>query len=442
MSNSFSIYKHILHHDEKTVEIKDNNYKELDNEQREQIKETSYDRKNIENFVISFDPIQFDSVNDIKEKLEKYIEKLSKREFKRNNKVKYKTKDGKIKEYNYERIATMNNSLISIHLNTNNPHIHVIFNKKDKDKSFGKNYSTLKKELNKIDNELNIVTTLSKDKEQASIKNRDFKFKALEKELTKFSWALEKNKNMKNFKSKEITLSNIKEKLNEYVQNNGSYSFAEKIKNKLIEEKYFEKIEIEKSKEQEYVYKLVQSNNYKNIFEKTLQDCKLAKPLNIEIRKFIEKDNLNLFEKNLKNDLIELYKISSFKYSDDMKSKIINIKEIEEKEILIRKTIDEYEKSKLLNIQKTKYIKELDLRNDLKSINYSYNDFEKLIEKSISKIIFENNLDYMRENIKDFNYEKIKNNIKELNKELSDNYVEKIANHLNEERNNTKIYER
>lgn len=268
MNNTFSIYKHILHHDEKTVEIKDNNYKELDEEQREKIKETSYDRKNIENFVISFDPIQFNSVNDVKEKLEKYIKKLSQHQFKREYTKKYTNKSNITKEYKYERIATMNNSLISIHLNTNNPHIHVIFNKKDKDKSFGKNYSTLKKELNKIDNELNIITTLSKDKEQASIKNRDFKFKSLEKELTKFSWALEKNKNMNNFKSKEITLSNIKEKLNEYVQNNGSYSFAEKIKNKLIEEKYFEKIEIEKSKEQEYIYKLVQLNNYKNILKK------------------------------------------------------------------------------------------------------------------------------------------------------------------------------
>lgn len=428
MSEKFSIFKHILHHDEKTIEIKNESIRELTEKERKEYEGKTYDRNKIKNFIISFDPVQFNSVEDIKDKLNKYIDKLSKHEFKSEYKKHYKsTKTGLTKEYTYQRIATMNNSLISIHLNTNNPHLHIIFNRRDTDKSFGKNYSTLKKELNRIDNDLKIITTLSRDKEQAIIKNRDYKFQSLEKELTKFSWALEKNRDMNKFKSTQLSLLNIQEKLNEYIHNNGSVSFANKISSKLIEKGYFASLELEKSKEHKYIESLKLSKNYSKLFEKIVQDCKLAKPLNIEIRNFIEDKSHNKFEIDFKNKIIDLYKVSSFTYSDDMKSKIINIKEIENNERDIRDFVKKFEIDKYKFIKENKYLKEKELREDLKSINITYKDFEKDVEKSISAIIYENNFEYMKNQIYSDNINEIRDSVKNLNSELSEKYVNSIS---------------
>lgn len=437
MSNNFSIYKHILDHDFQTFKVSERESIELTELEREKFKGTKYNRNDIENFIVSFDPIQFKSFEAMKENVKNYIDKLSKHNFSRTYNKTYTNKNGEDKIYNYERIGTFENSIISVHLNTDNPHIHIIFNKKSKDKSFGKNYSTLKRDLNKFDKELNVITTSSRDKFEDG---KDISFKQLENELTKFSWALEKNKSMSSFKTKSISLENIEIKLNEYISKNGSYNFALKIKNTLFEKGYINDITLQKSKEQIYLSKQIENNNYRNISIKFMQDCKKSKPMNIEIRNFIKAENKNDFEVSLKEKLLDIYKDSNFTYSHDMKEKNIDIKKLNIYDNELKKSLETYEKEKYLNIKNTKYLSEQFLKKELSSINYNYKSFEEESKKSISKHIFENNFEYMKDVCKTNNLENIQQEIKELNQELSDKYVKMISEKILEERLDKELY--
>ena len=77
----FSIYAHILDHDNVTFKIEKNTPEELDNNQREYFKSQKYDRSEIENFIISFDGIQFKNDEDAKQKVLNFINYFTKEKF-------------------------------------------------------------------------------------------------------------------------------------------------------------------------------------------------------------------------------------------------------------------------------------------------------------------------------------------------------------------------
>lgn len=419
----FSIYAHILDHDNVTFKIEKNTPEELDNNQREYFKSQKYDRSEIENFIISFDGIQFKNDEDAKQKVLNFINYFTKEKFSRSYNKKYIDKNNNEKIYTYERLGTLDNSLISVHINTDNPHLHLVFNKKDKDKSFGKNYSVLQKAINKVANDLGLVTTLNREVN----KEKDYELDKLQKDLKKFSWALKNNVNMEKRKFGQINIKNIIVKLNEFIDKKGSYTFAEKIKNDLIDKKYFSEIRLKKNPEHKYIFRKLEDNNYRKIAEKIYEDCKLSKPLNQEFRDFLRQDSKNSIEVFLKDSILDLYKNSNYEFSKISFEKSINLEKINEIYLVLQKEIEKYEKNKLEKLKTTKLINEKEIRKEIRGINLTYEEFEEKVGKSISHICFENNAKFMKENCKERDLEKLKEEISSLNETLSENYISNIA---------------
>lgn len=439
MEAKFSIFAHILDHDEVTFKVEEKKLEVLQEDERNSFIEKKYDRSRIENFIISFDPIQFSSKEEMKQKIENYLSELVKDNCTRTQIQKKINKHGVEKLYEYERLGTFNNSLISIHLNTDNPHVHLVFDKKSKDKDFGKRYSSLTNAIQKLNSILNIVTTDSKEREvlDRTEKNfeKAFELKNLEQELTKFSWALEKNKNMNTFHTKNVSINNIGEALQKYVSLNGSFSFAEGIASKLKEKNFLEQsIILEKTKEHKYISSLIEKENYGRLTDKLIQDCKLAKPMNIEIRNFIKESSRNQFEVDLKESFVDLYTKSNYQYNKETKTKFVDINKMTPVIHELERQISTFEKERLIEIENTVFYQEKELKKAISSINISQSSFEELKEKSISKIIFENNYQYLLDNFYGQSMEEVIDFLKDFNEELSDNYIETIANKFIEDK--------
>ena len=425
----FSIYSHILDHDEITMKIENNIAIELEENERRDFKTLKYDREKIENFIISFDGIQFENEKETKKKIMNFIDKFTEEKLSRTYNKKYTNKNNIEKIYTYERLGTLNNSLISIHLNTDNPHLHLVFDKKETDKSFGKYYSVLQKSINKIANDLGLVTTLNREIN----KEKDFELDKLQKDLKKFSWALKNNKELKGRTFGQVKLKNVCIKLNEFIEKKGSYTFAEKIKKDLEDKGYFYEIKLKDTQEHKYISRKINDNNYRKVAEKVFQDCKLSKPLNKEIRNFLRTESKNEMESNLKDAILDMYKSSNYKFSEDAFTKIYDMEKTEKIFKNIEREIEQFEIEKYFEIKETKLISEIEIRKEIRGINLSYEDFENRVGKSISYICFENNNEYMKDNSQARDWHELKREIKNLNEDLSDNFIDSIAGNILED---------
>lgn len=225
----------------------------------------------------------------------------------------------------------------------------------------------------------------------------------------------------------QVNIKNIIVKLNEFIDKKGSYTFAEKIKNDLIEKNYFSEIRLKKNPEHKYILPKIEDNNYRKIAEKIYEDCKLSKPLNQEFRDFLRQDSKNSIEVFLKDSILDLYKKSNYEFSKTSFEKNINLEKINEIYLVLQKEIEKYEKDKLEKLKTTKLINEKEIRKEIRGINLTYEEFEEKVGKSISHICFENNAKFMKENCKERDLEKLKEEILSLNETLSENYISNIA---------------
>lgn len=261
---------YILDHAEKSFLIENNNLKQVEYEEfiiekdngdyydsyRIYESETKTDRtsdlnKKYENkekykgFIISFYNEQFLDNNEKYEKINAFIDDL------KNLKVTHKMIDKKmlktgIKTYERTRESTLDGSLLALHTNTKNAHIHLMIDLKQ---HWGKNYYSLKKELNLLCEKYDLIST---DNTFSQYRNdKDYKeYKEIESSLKKFSWSLTKKdptteeqkqklikslseKRTRSGKPKTVFLTNIEEQLQKYINLGGSTSHSINIKEQL-----------------------------------------------------------------------------------------------------------------------------------------------------------------------------------------------------------------
>lgn len=123
------------------------------------------------------------------------------------------------------------------------PHFHLVIPMK-KLSDFGRGYFALKKEIIRILYENNVSSSLNTKFERKD----EYSYKILKDRLTAFSWIIEKHNSValeKYFKDKNkhklsISLDNVEEMLQKYIDIGGSVSFGKKIMRNLSEKLNFE----------------------------------------------------------------------------------------------------------------------------------------------------------------------------------------------------------
>ena len=483
-----NIVKYISHHAEKIFKIDGNNVKEISPEINE-----NKNNKNLYDFKISFDENNFSDEKDTIDKLSKLVKELDKikvdSSFDRNRirkvpiekqyEYEKKAKENGIQIINKENIkeiwngkerdlikyiykktqrreGTLKDSFVAIHTKSYEeiegkknynvkPHIHIVFEKSKN--NFGKNFNALNRELSKLCSEHNLISSVQLFNRTDLNKEEKIEMKILKDRLTNFSWVIAKHedgkyaiKQLEKYKSnKAVNIKNIQEKSDRYLELGGSFSFIKKLKINLKNKLNID-LELNKSKDDLISEKNIKEKNYKDIIEHISYKAVTGNKISEIYRNFSLKNNKvdNIKDVHLKKAIGELF-LASIKKIDsnrDLYIDIENINTIKEKYLNIFKVLDKNEnkiEEKLFKILEQNELREFVKTNKI--------DIKKLTGKNEFELLYENNLNYVKDNI---NLEEINigKQIENLNLKLSDkwkfNIIKYVENYLlkNESKNN------
>lgn len=337
----------------------------------------------------------------------------------------------------YDRKISLDDSLISIHTkagNDNNfegynikPHIHIVI---DKNKALGKDFSKLRKELYTLFKEHELTsshnTYIDRDRNSEEYKE----YQILKDRLTSFSWVLNKHEEeeyiLKQLKQYDrnpncVKLDNVEEKINRYLELEGSFDFARKIKINLKEKL---NIDIKIKAPESYIKadRNIGIEDYESIINdvryNVLNGLKISERYKEFAIETLKKDQVDIQALAAARAIKEVIKNRGFYYDQNYnkvidKDKINNICDRNLRKIF---QIDHHEiQTQILNkIKNRVYLDQETLRYDL--MKAEIRDIKEVIGVSEVKIVFEgvekyikNNLiykDYERESITDYQYVK------------------------------------
>ena len=406
-------------------------------------------KKNI-NFKFSFDELNFQNKEEAVEKLETVIREISKLEFdisynrnweknvkltgnqeedqEKMEKVEKKLEEKNIKiiskdigknkkgetvmkyqvEKRYAKFSNFDKSLFSIHTEGKNtskgvkPHIHIVSPRK----YFGKNNSLLKKEISRICKENKIISSLNTQvKHKGLLLDKSNEYRVLKDRLSNFSWVVAKHQDPKyiiqqfskieRIQSKDkniVTLKNVEDKLNKFLNYGGSYSFAlklqEDVKNKLG-------IDLTVNTPKEYLEaeKLIETSDYDKIGNYIKDKVMAGEKVSEKFREFANEHKNSPDERKILSDYIKNQFVNSgFTYNDKFQ-KVIDRNEVknthkefnqEIKELARDREIVSFE----LIYDAKEYTHEKELKIDMKKHGISKEELQKITGKTIPQIIF------------------------------------------------------
>jgi len=336
----------------------------------------------------------------------KYSEKITIRDWKRDQ-------DGWGKEIvrvklqkTYKQTEKLNDSIISIHTKSRDealhgqsnynvkPHLHITL---DKNKRFGKNFCYLRKEINNVLKKHNITASHNLEVKQ---KNKDYnEYRILKDRLSAFSWVLNKHDDSRLIRQqlnsyrrndKCVRLDNIENKINRYLELDGSYDFARKIQINL-KEKLNTEIKIKKPKEYIKAENQIKNEEYEKIIntvrKKAITSQKISEKYKEFTKETLKNDNVDIKKAITAQTIKEVVKNRGYYYDQNFK-KQMNKKRINQ---VCNKQIEKLKQIKkqqiLKNIKERKYISQKNLRKDLKIANIE--DIKEIADTSQAAIIFQ-----------------------------------------------------
>lgn len=361
----------------------------------------------------------------------------------------------------YERLGKIENCFMAVHVKSFEeykgekihdvfPHIHIVFNKSKN--NFGRDYKGLKDIILETNSKHNLVCSLQKiDKktDEKLSKEELSQFKILSSRLSAFLWAVSKNneyylKKEKQYLKNEncVTLNNLEDKVNKYIELGGSINFAEKLKSKV--KIYFDKdINYTLNKKELKAIDNIKNKRYIDIIEDVsyfaVNNYKIPESYR-ELNNYKSDKILDISEIKIAKVVKEIFRNSCYKYKDNIK--YIDVEKIQEIKDKYVREFGLIEKDKHIN-NIEKILTQKELREYINNNKINLKDFT---DKTEFQLLFDNNYNYVSENIeidkfnifdKKYLIEKITENINILNLEISEkwknNIVEKLSNYIIEE---------
>ena len=370
----------------------------------------------------------------------------------------------------YGVFDNLEDSIISIHTKSSDeiegranykvkPHLHLVF---PKDNFFGRDYIYLRKELNKKFKEHELTANNSVEIKE----ERSKEYNILKDRLSNFSWVVAKHedptyarKQLSNYRGENcITIDNVEEKVNEFLELNGSYDFARKLQINLKEKLNID-IELEAPKSYKEADSLIREGNYEGIIENVKENALNGERISERYKEFAKDILENVDEIDIKevataraikeivknrgytfdqnwNKVIDTEKINQIadrglekveQFSEELEIDLNNY----DIEITIEDIDDSFSKSNLDTIEKLEGLDNLELTKETEKAVLVAN------EVWLPKSVFESdpvktniNLQ-IEERVKDFEYIRLD----ELEKDLKiiDKDVEDISDYNKEE---------
>lgn len=362
----------------------------------------------------------------------------------------------------YKRIQSMDDSVISIHTSSRDekvsgesyykvkPHIHITISRNN---NWGKKYAYLKENLCQLFSKHELTSSHNVDI-QRNRDSREYKeYRILKDRLTSFSWVVNKHekgeyiiKQLNQYKrnSKCVKLDNIEEKLNRYLELGGSYDFARKIKINL-KKKLDIKINLKAPEGYFNDDKSIKEGRYKEIItevcNQVLNGQKISERYKEFAKEVLSKETVNMDELAAATAIKEIVKNRGFVYGRNY-AKLINrakINSISNKYIRKISRVDPEQKLTAVTkkIENREYLKQDDLRLDLKKVGAKISEVSELSEVAI---VFQSNEKYIKEQLNHDSikssraYQNILDQIDDMDLEISDNWKKKITKNICEEK--------
>lgn len=348
----------------------------------------------------------------------------------------------------YERKITLDNSIISIHTEAGNdfnfegydikPHIHIII---EKNKALGQDYILFRKELYKLFKKHELTSSHNTYIERSE-EYREYRI--LKDRLSAFSWVLSKHeekeyilKQLNSYKRSDncIRLDNVEEKLNRYLELDGSYDFARKIQI-MLKEKLGIEIDVKIPESYQRAENNIKERNYVAIIDEVryqaLNGIKISERYKEFAKEILQKDNVDIRELLVARAIREVIKHRGFTYGKNYSIVIdeVRINSICDSHIekIIAINHKEFQQFVFSKIENREYIDQEELRKDLRRAEIR--DIKALTGLSEVKIIFEGTEKYIRERIDMSSISSVndlRNRILATELNMSDNWINQIT---------------
>lgn len=366
----------------------------------------------------------------------------------------------RVKKY-YGRTENMEKNIISIHTkssdethNSNNnykikPHLHITI---PRNHNWGKNLCYLEQTLSQILTEHNLTSSRNGFRHNKAAENYS-EYRTLKDRLSNFSWVVAKHENPLYAKKKlnqyrgenAITLSNVENRLNRYLELGGSVDFAKKLQMNL-ENKFDMQIDIKLPENYQIAEQNIEQGNYKKIINEVRNNALNGEKISEKYKNYANevlnnnKDINNLYEiKDMvtAKAIKEIVKSRGYKLDHNF-NKIIDRVKING---VADHEIEKIEHIKLTEkIANREYLNQNELRDDIKRAGIT--DVSEVSHLSPSAITFQSNEKFVRENINIDWYsiseiKDIRNEVENIkNWDTSEGYKEQISKKIYWERFN------